>query len=263
MEFETIMFRKEDNIGILQLNRPKQLNAISMQMRADIEEALDFSVRDGEIKVIILTGGTECFCSGADVREKNGIIQRLNENKMYRILNRRKIIHSIIEEFDMPVIAAISGLAVGGGLELALACDIRIASDTARFGATEIKFGTLPSGGGTQRLPRVIGMDRAKEMIFTGSLIDVQEALRIGLVSRVVKGAILMTEAKTLADKIAEMPPLAVKMAKFAINKGMQMDINSALDYEAQCVSVLHATEDRQEALQAFAEKRKPVFKGK
>jgi enoyl-CoA hydratase len=263
MQFETIIFQKEGNIGIVQLNRPQQLNAISMRMRAEMEEALEVFAHDEQIRVIILTGGEEAFSSGADVKEKNGIIQRLNENKLYRILTRRKIIHSLIEEFEMPVIAAISGLAVGGGLELALACDIRIASETARFGATEINFGTLPSGGGTQRLPRLIGVDRAKEMIYTGALIDAQEALRIGLATRVVKVATLMPEAKALAGKIAEKSPLAVKMAKFAINKGMQMELTAGLDYEAQCVTVLHTTEDRKEALQAFAEKRKPLFKGK
>lgn len=263
MEFETILFHKDGHIGILELHRPDKMNAISLQMRSEIEALLDEMTRDDTIRVLILTGGPKVFCAGADIKEKPGIIQRLDENKLYRILTRRKIVHSLIEEFEKPVIAAVSGLALGGGFELALAADLRIASETAKFGLTEINFGTLPSGGGTQRLPRLIGTARAKEMIYTAETIDAQEAYRIGLVNRVVSSDALMDEAKNLAEKIAGKSPLAVKLAKFAINKGMQMDLNSGLDYEAQCVTVLHGTEDRKEALKAFAEKRTPVFKGK
>lgn len=263
MGFETILFQKEENTGVLKLNRPEQMNAISLKMRAEIEEALKEASQDDEVRVLILTGGETVFCSGADIKEKPGIIQLLDENKLYRILTRRKIVHTLIEEFEKPVIAAVSGLALGGGCELALACDLRVASETAKFGLTEINFGTLPSGGGTQRLPRLIGMTKAKEMIYTGEMIDAQEAYRIGLVNRVVKVESLMEESQKIARKIAEKSPLAIKMAKFAINKGIQMDLNSGLDYEAQCVTVLHSTEDRKEALKAFAEKRKPVFKGR
>lgn len=263
MGFEAVLFYKDEHIGVLQLNRPNQMNAISLQMRAEIEQVLEEVSRDVEIRALILTGGEKVFCSGADIKEKPGIIQKLDDNKMYRVLTRRKIVHSLIEEFEKPVVAAVSGLALGGGCELALACDLRIASETARFGLTEINFGTLPSGGGTQRLPRLVGMAKAKEMIYTAMVIDAAEAYRIGLVNRVVKTKSLMVEAQALARKITEKSPLAVKMAKFAINKGMQMDLNSGLDYEAQCVTVLHSTEDRKEALKAFAEKRKPIFKEK
>jgi enoyl-CoA hydratase len=263
MGFETILFYKDGHTGVLQLNRPEQMNAISLRMRSEIEQVLEEASIDSEIRALILTGGEKVFCSGADIKEKPGIIQKLDENKMYRILTRRKIVHSLIEEFEKPVIAAVSGLALGGGCELALACDLRIASESAKFGLTEINFGTLPSGGGTQRLPRLVGMARAKEMIYTAVVIDAKEAYTIGLVNRVVKIESLMAEAQVLAKKIAEKSPLAIKMAKFAINKGMQVDLNSGLDYEAQCVTVLHSTEDRKEALKAFADKRKPIFKEK
>lgn len=207
MRFETILFHKEENIGVLQLNRPEQMNAISLQMRAEIEQALEEASQDNEIRVLILTGGDKVFCSGADIKERPGIIQKLDENKMYRILTRRKIVHTLIEDFEKPVIAAVSGLALGGGCELALASDLRIASETAKFGLTEINFGTLPSGGGTQRLPRLIGVARAKEMIYTAEIVNAQEAYRIGLVNRVVTVESLMEESKNLAKKIAEKSP--------------------------------------------------------
>lgn len=191
------------------------------------------------------------------------MLDLVSENILYRIVNRKTIIHCLIEDFEKPVIAAVSGIALGGGCELALACDFRIASESAKFGLPEINLGGLPAGGGTQRLPRLIGVAKAKEMIMTGDSIDGREAYRIGLVNRVVPVDSLLEEAKKIAGRISEKAPLAMKMAKIAINKGIQMDLNSGLDYEAQCVTVLYKTEDRREAINAFKEKRKPLFKGR
>jgi enoyl-CoA hydratase len=168
-----------------------------------------------------------------------------------------------IEDFEKPVIAAISGVAVGGGCELAMVCDLRIASETARFGLPEVKIGVMPAAGGTQRLPRLIGVTRAKELLYTGEFIDAEEARRIGLVNKVVPVDQLMTEAKALAKKIAEKPPLSVKYLKRAVNVGIQLDLSSALDYEAQIAAMLTCSEDRKEGFRAFVEKRKPVFKGR
>lgn len=259
----TIKYDKEETIGIITLNRPERLNAISLEMRQEIAALLQEISRDDQIRVVILTGGDKCFCPGVDLKETPGMMDLVSENILYRIVNRKTIIHCLIEDFEKPVIAAVSGIALGGGCELALACDLRIASESAKFGLPEINLGGLPAGGGTQRLPRLIGVAKAKEMIMTGDPIDAQEAYRIGLVNKVVPVVSLLEEAKKIARRISEKAPLTMKMAKIAINKGMQLDLGSALDYEAQCVTVLYKTEDRKEAINAFKEKRKPLFKGR
>lgn len=261
--FNTIKYDKEENIGIITLNRPERLNAISLEMRQEIGTLLRKISQDEQVRVVILTGGGKCFCAGVDLKESPGMLDLVLENILYRIVNRKTIIHCLIEDFEKPVIAAVSGIALGGGCELALACDFRIASESAKFGLPEINLGGLPAGGGTQRLPRLIGVAKAKEMIMTGDSIDSREAYRIGLVNRVVPVDSLLEEAKKIAGRISEKAPLAMKMAKIAINKGIQMDLNSGLDYEAQCVTVLYKTEDRREAINAFKEKRKPLFKGR
>jgi enoyl-CoA hydratase len=168
-----------------------------------------------------------------------------------------------IEDFEKPVIAAVSGVAVGGGCELSLVCDLRIASETARFGVPEVKIGVIPAAGGTQRLPRIIGITRAKELLYTGDFIDAQEAYRLNLVNKVVPVDKLMDAAKELARKLMNNPPLSIKFAKRAVNAGMQLDLASALEYEAFCAAIVVASEDRMEGFKAFVEKRKPVYKGR
>jgi enoyl-CoA hydratase len=179
---------------------------------------------------------------------------------------RQKATHELfrnIEEFEKPVIAAINGVALGGGLEIALCCDLRIAASRARFGLPEIKLGVIPAAGGTQRLPRLVGEARAKELILTADLVDAETALRYGLVSRVVPQAELMTAALELSQRIAQHPPLAVRFAKRAINRGMQTDLDSGLEYERYAAAMIVDSEDRIEGMRAFVEKREPQFKGR
>ncbi len=261
--YETITWEKKVGILVIRLNRPEKKNALSMKMRKELNEILDMASKDKEIRVVIVTGGEENFCVGADVKEPEGISNVIKENPIYRIIYRRDIIHSKIENLPKPTIAAVSGFALGGGLEMALVCDIRIASDTAMFGFPEIKLGGLPVGGGTQRLSRIIGIAKAKEMILTGESIDAQEAYRVGLVNKVVPVNQLMVEAMRIGSILAERPPLALTLGKYVIDTGFQMDIDSALDYEASLATVLYKTEDGEEGIRAFSEKRKPIFKGK
>jgi len=261
--YETILWEKEGEISIIRLNRPEKKNALSIKMKQELNEVLDQLSVDKAIRVIILTGGQDCFCVGADVKEPDGISKLVKEDPIYRITHRWDTIHTKIERLPKPTVAAISGLALGGGLEMALACDLRIASEAAEFGFPEIKIGGLPAGGGTQRLPRMVGVGKAKEMILLGKTINAAEAYRIGLVNEVVPPNRLIEEAMQIASVLAERPPLALTLAKYVINTGMQMDLNSALDYEASFVTRLYGTEDRAEGIRAFSEKRKPIFKGK
>ncbi len=262
MPYDTLIYEKEDAIAIITLNRPQRLNAINYQLTVDLMHVLDEIAADEEVRAVILTGaprtdGRPCFCAGADIRELSTPGARpLPIGTKYTFFDK-------LENLDKPVIAAIGGVAIGGGLELALVCDLRIASDVARLGMGEIKLGVLPAGGGTARLPRLIGVAKAKELLFFGDHIDAEEACRIGLVNKVVPAESLLDEAKRIAKELAERPPLALKMAKSCINVGMRMDLAGALDYEAKCAAILGSSEDRMEGMQAFIEKRKPVFKGR
>jgi enoyl-CoA hydratase len=253
MKFQTLIFDKEGGIHIITLNRPERLNAISMQLIRDLENVLVEIDEDGEARVVILTGAGRGFCAGADVKEPDA-------NKLP---TGRNTFFSKLEDVKKPVIAAINGHCNGGGLELALCCDFRIAAEGAYFGAGEVKLGVMPGGGGTARLPRLIGPGRAKEFLYFGNRIDAHEAYRIGLVNKVVSLEKLMEEARNWAAELAERPPLSVKMIKDCVNLGMQMDLAGALDYEAKCSAVLAKSEDKIEGIQAFVEKRKPVFKGR
>jgi enoyl-CoA hydratase len=261
MTFETLIYEKEEGIAIITLNRPERLNALSIRLKEELEDAFEAAGGDSEVRVVILTGGLKCFSAGADIKERAKIQAAQADAYFSRLKNHDY--YGRIENFEKPVIAAVSGVAVGGGCELALVCDLRIASESARFGVPEVKLGMIPAAGGTQRLPRLIGITRAKELLFTGEFIDAQEAWRIGLVNKVVPVESLMQEAGALARKLIGNPPLAVKFAKRAVNAGMQMDLSSALDYESYCASLLSVSEDRIEGFNAFVEKRKPVFKGR
>jgi enoyl-CoA hydratase len=235
---------------------------MSFKLKEEVSAILDEIEKDDEIKVVIVTGGPIAFSAGADIKERSGA-QRTQPQFYFSQRKTHYDFYGKIENFEKPVIAAVSGVAVGGGSEIALACDLRIASETARFGVPEVKLGAIPSGGGTQRLPRIIGVTKAKELLFTGDFIDAQEAYRVGLVNKVVPVDKMMDEAKTLAQKIASNPPLSVKFGKRAVNAGMQMDLNSGLDYETYCATILTTSEDRLEGFKAFTEKRKPVYKGR
>lgn len=261
MAFETLIYEKEEGMGIITLNRPDQMHSLNIRLKEEISQLFQEIEKEPDIKAVILTGGEKAFCAGSDIKERLAL--KMSAAEFYLFQQKTHKCFERIESLGVPVIAAISGLAIGGGCELALVCDLRIASETARFGLPEVKIGMIPAGGGTQRLTRLIGVTKAKEMLFTGSLIDAHEAYRLGLVNKVVPVDRLLEESKDIARKLLDQPPLAIKMAKRAVNIGIQLDLTSALEYEALCASVLSATEDFNEGLKAFSEKRKPNFKGR
>jgi enoyl-CoA hydratase len=257
MKYETIIYEKEGSIRIVTLNRPDRLNAINFQLAFELNNVLDEIDQDEEARTVILTGAGRGFCAGADIKEMADLnAKRLPVGMRYTFFNK-------LEDLGKPVIAAINGPCNGGGLEIALCCDFRIASEAANFGLGEVKLGVIPAGGGTARLPRLIGPARAKEFLYFGNRIDAQQAYQIGVVNKVVSAEDLMAEAKNWAAELAERPPLSLKMLKYCANVGMQMDLMSAIDYEAKCAAILRNTEDAEEGVKAFVEKRKPVFKGK
>jgi len=261
MNFEDIQLTKEPPVATITIDRPKVLNAVRFQTMLEIEEALKDIEADDEIRVVVLTGaGEKAFISGGDISimaRDQGYIETLSE------VPKGQAVCSEIENFRKPVIARINGIALGGGSEVALSCDIRIAADTAIMGLPEIRLGIIPGYGGTQRLPRLVGMGKAKELILTGDHISAQEALNIGLVNQVVPADQLDEAVDKICKKIASKGPVALHMAKTAINNGAQADLRTALDIEARCFSLCFGTEDRIEGMNAFLEKRKPEFKGK
>ena len=261
MPYEHLLIDREENIAVLTINRPDKYNALNDDVVAEIGGAMDELAADDEVRAIVITGaGEKAFVSGADV----GMLRDLETTAAAAANSRRGHAMTLkIERIPKPVIAAINGYALGGGLELAMACDIRIASDTARMGQPEINLGISPGYGGTQRLPRLVGKGMAKLMILTGDMIDSQEALRIGLVEKVVPLAELMDEAKSLAKKLATKPPLTLAACKEAIDLGLEVDLERGLSIESLEFSALNATEDYREGTSAFLEKRKPVFKGR
>ena len=254
-----VEYKKEDRIAIFTLNRPDALNAINLQVMQELSDTmLDFR-DDNELWVGIVTGsGNKAFCSGADIKDFLPFIEK-NRFTPWAIPD------TPIRGFNLykPLIAAINGVAYGGGLELALGCDIRIASENARLGLLEVRVGMIPGWGGTQRLPRLVPWNIAAEMIFTGRPIDANEGYRIGLINRVVPPEKLMDTAKEMANNICQVGPLAVRMAKEAMLKGINMPLEYGLEFENTLVGYVTSTNDYVEGVKAFVEKRKPVFKAK
>jgi len=257
MEYKTILYEKDERIGTITLNRPKAYNALNLEMFRELDHVFSAIKGDDDVKVVIITGSDKFFAAGADISEVSSIDTPV---AAYEFVRDIEAFHRI-EDLDKPVIAAIGGLALGGGCELSMCCDLRIAAENAIFGQPEIKIGVIPGGGGTQRLPRLIGVTKAKELLYTGDTIDAHEAYRIGLVNRVVPVETLMDEAREMAKKIARQPGIALRATKLAVNGGMSMDMKSAIAYEARCFEILFSTEDQKEGTKAFMEKRKPVFK--
>ncbi len=255
MAYENIIFEKEENIAIITFNRPEAMNALNNQTRAEFRAAIDDVASDDEVKVLILTGSGKAFVAGSDIKE-------FNATTPFAAHNIRRL-GEMVEQLEKPVIAAVNGFCLGGGNEIAMGCDIIIASDKAKFGQTEINIGIIPGGGGTQRLQRLIGACRAKEMIFTGDIIRAEEADRLGLVNRVVPMDELMPTAREIAAKIATKSAAALKLAKQAINYGMQTNLASGLKYEYEMYALSLSLEDKKEGVNAFLEKRKPKFVGK
>lgn len=257
MKYQTISLRKESGLAILTLHRPDALHAVNSRMLSELGTALTDIEREEGMAGVILTGGAQCFSAGFDIGEISGCVTVADLRRFFR---EAHAVFERLEELEKPVIAAIAGLCLGGGCELALACDLRIATDNASFGQPEIKIGMIPGGGATQRLPRLIGMTRAKELLLTGDYVDAAEAERIGLVNRVVPAASLLEAAKALAHKILQHSHGAVKAAKLAVNGGIHMDIKAGMAHEARCLDALFPTQERKEGILAFMEKRKPVF---
>ncbi|GLY10387.1 enoyl-CoA hydratase [Bacillus badius] len=258
---ETIQLKKlEQGIAVLILNRPQAANSLSKELLYDLHDALYNMKNDPKTRVVILTGaGEKAFCAGADLKERKG----MDEAQVRHIVGLIGSVINEVEALPQPVIAAINGAAFGGGLELALACDIRIAASHAKLGLTETSLAIIPGAGGTQRLPRLIGVGKAKELIFTARRITSNQAEQIGLVEHIASPESLLETAVHLAKEMAVNAPLALFQAKTAVNHGMQTDIATGLQIEKLAYNTLIPTEDRLEGLQAFAEKRTPTYRGK
>ena len=253
--YKAIVLEREEFIAILRFNRPNVLNTLNRQVFLEIISIFDEIQKEMAPKVVILTGsGDRAFIAGTDITEMENLSSL--DAREFASLARRAI--DSIENLDRPVIAAINGFALGGGCEVAIACDIRIASEKAKLGQPEINLGIIPGSGGTQRLPCLIGSSRAKRLIFTGELVDAKTALEIGLVDKVVPHDQLIDEAKRMALSIASKPKVA--LAKSAINRGLGLDLRTGLDYEIECFAQCFATSDQKEGMRAFLERRKALF---
>lgn len=260
MAYENIIFEKEGAIGILKINRPKSLNALNPATVKEISSCLDEIQQDGSIRCLIVTGeGDRAFVAGADISAM--VTMTATEGHAFSALGLN--VMRKLETLPIPVIAAVNGFALGGGTELALACDLIIAADKAKFGQPEINLGIIPGFGGTQRLARRIGLPHARELIYSGDMIDADTAFRMGLANKVVPLAELLNEAKTLAHKLASKPPIAIHQAKMAINAGIDMDLDNGSRFENEAFALTFATEDKVEGMTAFLEKRTASFKGK
>jgi enoyl-CoA hydratase len=257
LSYQNILVSKEGPVATVQLNRPNVLNALSYELLAELVKAMEELDKDQDVRVILLTGSEKVFSAGADIREMS------QATVVSLILERRFELWDKFRKTTKPIIAAVSGYCFGGGSELAMNCDLIIASETASFGQPEVNVGIMPGAGGSQRLTRVVGKHRAMEMILTGKPISAEEAHRIGLVNRVVPVESLMDEAKKLASDIAAKPPIAVRAAKEAILRAQDTTLEVGLEFERKSFFMLFATEDGKEGMKAFLEKRKPVFKGK
>ena len=258
MAFDNILMENEDGVGILTLNRPEKRNALDPKTWEEIQAAVRQCRTDKQVKVLIITGaGGKAFASGAD-------IGALRERKTLETLESvSQDVLNDIENLSKPVIAAIDGFALGGGCELAMACDIRIATEKSKLGQPEVNLGVIPGAGGTQRLQRLVGIGKAKELIFTGDIISAAEAKSIGLVNQVVETSEdLLPKAKEMALKMCSKGPVAIAMSKAAINIGANTDIYSGLMFEKFAQTIAFSTDDRIEGTSAFLEKRKPTFKG-
>ncbi|NNG66485.1 short-chain-enoyl-CoA hydratase [Caldanaerobacter subterraneus] len=260
MEYKNIDVKKEEGIATITISRPKALNALNTETLEELENVLEVLQNDDGVKVIVITGaGEKAFVAGADISEMKDM--SVFEAKKFAELGQK--VFRKIELMKKPVIAAVNGYALGGGCELALACDIRIASRNAKFGQPEVGLGIIPGFGGTQRLPRIVGVSKAKELIYTGDMIDAEEALRIGLISKVVEQDKLLEEAYGIAKKIMSKGLVAVSLAKEAINKSLEVDIDSGMEYEANAFALCFGTQDQKEGMAAFLEKRAPKFEGR
>jgi enoyl-CoA hydratase len=262
MTYETLLYDVRDQVALVTLNRPERMNTLGGSMKDDLRHAfLDRARHDDGVRVVVITGsGERAFCAGADIKERAGIHLPLPEYHL-----RQKATHELfraIETFEKPVIAAINGVALGGGLEIALCADVRLCAAHARLGLPEARIGALPAAGGTQRLPRVVGVAWAKQLMLTCDHIDAELALRIGLVTQVLPADELLPAALAMAGRMAANAPLSLRYIKQAIDLGQQVGIEAGLEYERYAAAIVVSSEDRIEGMRAFVEKRAPVFRG-
>jgi len=252
-----LLVTREEAIAVVQLNRPEVLNALNRALMDELVAALEELDRDPEVRCLVLTGGPRAFAAGADIREfaDASVVDML---QAYRFQQWERI-----RKLATPLIAAVTGFALGGGNELAMLCDIIVAGESARFGQPEINLGLIPGAGGTQRLTRTVGKYRAMELILTGRQMTAREAEAMGLVTRVVPDEMVLTEARALAREIAARPPLAVRLAKEAVLKAFDTSLEGGLDYERKCFYLLFATEDKEEGVRAFLARRPAQFRGR
>lgn len=259
MQFQNLLLEKQEGIATVTVNRPKALNAINEEMLRELTACFAALESDKDVKVVIITGaGEKAFVAGADI----GHMQDLSAvaAREFALLGQKAM--NAIEHCSKPVIAAVNGFALGGGCELAMACDIRLVSENARFGQPEVNLGVIPGFAGTQRLPRLIGKGRAKELLFTGDMVDAAEAYRLGLANKVLPQKELLAAAKKMAQKIAAKGQVAVSLCKDAVNNGLEMESDKACRYEADQFAICFATADQKEGMSAFLEKRPAQFTG-
>lgn len=258
MNYETVIVSKEGMVGVITLNRPQALNALSTKMVTELISALGEFEKDEEVRSVVIAGNDRAFSAGADIKEMADMtaVQMLMGEHFFPLWDK-------VGHYRKPIVGAVTGYALGGGLELAMALDVLVASETAQFGQPEINIGVIPGGGGTQRLTRAVGKSKAMEMILADRRVGAEEARTLGLVSRVVPKESCVDEAKKLAAEIATKSPVAIKVAKMAVNKAFEMGLSDGLDFERELFFLLFASEDKKEGMNAFIEKRKPVFKGK
>lgn len=256
MEYIIVEPRYEKHIALIQLNRPKELNALHLELMAELRDALKTLDADEEVRVIILTGNERAFAAGADIKQMAG------KNAIDMLKIDQFSTWDQIKKTKKPIIAAVSGFALGGGNELVMHCDMVIASETAMFGQPEIKIGVMPGAGGTQRLPRAVGKVNAMEMVLTGRFIHAQRAYELGLVNKVVPVELYLNEAVKLAREIAMQSPIAIRLAKESVLKAYESSLSEGLEFERKNFYLLFATDDQKEGMAAFVEKRAPEFKG-
>jgi enoyl-CoA hydratase len=260
MAFKFILYEKDEAVATITLNRPETLNAFSREVVEEVLQALEDVENDENVRVVVLTGaGEKAFSAGADIKAMIG----MNALRARDLSLMGEKLCLALENLEKPVVAALNGYALGGGLEVAMACDLRIASENARMGQTEINIGLIPGWGGTQRLTRLIGRTKAKELVFTGRMIDAKTAEQLGIVNMVVPADKFRETVRQFALDLAAKAPVAIKVAKELINKGADIGLHSALALEREGFGVVASTEDLQEGVKAFTEKRKPAFKGK
>lgn len=257
MDFINVTDQKEPFIALIELNRPKELNALNIQLMQELRDTLQRLDKDPSVRVMVLTGNEQAFAAGADIK------QMADKSAIDMLMIDQFATWDQIRKIKKPIIAAVSGFALGGGCELAMMCDMIIASETARFGQPEIKIGTIPGAGGTQRLTKAVGKTKAMELILSGRFISGEEAREYGLVNKVVPVEMYLREAMQLAKEIALQSPVAVQLAKEAINRSFEAHLDEGLAFERKNFYLTFASEDQKEGMKAFVEKRKPEYKGK